>query len=282
MPKDGELSYLQNLGEDGRRHCAAKPFSDEHCPRNLEDFAAILQLLPPPPARVLDLGCGMGWTSRFFARRGYDVTGVDLAPDMVAEAVALAGREQLGNVAFVASDYEELAYRDEFDAAVFFDSLHHAVDEGLAVRQAFRALRPGGVCVTHEPGLGHAVAVGSVEAVAKYGVTEKDMHPEKIIALGRDAGFRRFGVFPAPRENGVVPYTFDAAAETRAAAPPPDPMSVTGWWGRWLHRITRRHLRLSPRAYATFGRTLPRIREMCEWDGGYGLLLRTALVVMQK
>src|SRR5260370_42285195 len=111
--------------------------------------------------------------SRFFARAGYDVAGVDICPDMIAHAERLRDREELDSLRFVVSDYEELSFADEFDAAVFFDALHHAVDEALAIRKAFQALRPGGRCVTSEPGEGHHAAATSRAAVERFGVTEK-------------------------------------------------------------------------------------------------------------
>ena len=47
-------------------------------------------LLPPAPARVLDLGCGTGSLAVLLAGAGHDVTGVDFAPAMVARARAKA------------------------------------------------------------------------------------------------------------------------------------------------------------------------------------------------
>jgi SAM-dependent methyltransferase len=50
-------------------------------------FAAIAELSGVrPPARVLDLGCGTGISSRALARFGYDVVGVDPNDDMLDEA----------------------------------------------------------------------------------------------------------------------------------------------------------------------------------------------------
>lgn len=189
MPKQGEIDYLRNIGEAGLAHAAGKPFSDAGCAQMLVDIGIVMQLLPPPPSRILDLGCGTGWTSLFLARRGHEVTGQDIAPDMIAAAEAARDREALANLRFVSSDYESLAFDGEFDGALFFDSLHHAVDEEAALAGAYRALRPGGVLVTHEPGEGHAASPATQAAVARYGVTEKDMPPRHIVAVGRRVGF---------------------------------------------------------------------------------------------
>jgi ubiquinone/menaquinone biosynthesis C-methylase UbiE len=70
--------------------------------------------LPPPPARLLDLGCGAGWTSCFYARRGYEVTGQDIAEDMIYNANEKENREGTNNVRFVVCDYESMDFESEF------------------------------------------------------------------------------------------------------------------------------------------------------------------------
>jgi hypothetical protein len=104
------------------------------------------------------------------------------------------------------SDYEKLSYQEEFDCAIFFDSLHHAIDEDAALSAVYRALKPGGICITLEPGKGHETADYSREAVKKFDVTEKDMDPEKIVLSGRKAGFSSFQVYPHIRQIRDIVY----------------------------------------------------------------------------
>jgi SAM-dependent methyltransferase len=220
MAKSGEIDYLKNLvklyGDHAISHAVGKPFSDPHCAAYLAEIAAILALLPPPPARLLDLGCGTGWTSFFFAKSGYEVTGVDIAPDMIHHASLRQAREGPEHLQFRTADYEELDGEATYDAVVFFDALHHAVDEGAAMRCAYRALKPGGRCIASEPGGRHSHSMGAVEAVRKFNVTEKNMPPLRIIGLGRAAGFRDFRVYPHAfrvhrevfrRQDGAPPDT---------------------------------------------------------------------------
>lgn len=197
MSKIAEQQYLEKTGEAGRNHSLGKPFSDIHCSINLAAIGTLIALLPPLPARILDMGCGGGWTSIFFAKYGYEVVGQDIAEDMADLARENQARQNVGdNLSFVVSDFESVGIDNSFDAVVFFDCLHHAEDERAAIASAYRALKPGGLLITHEPGEGHSTAPGSIVAMELYGVTEKDMPPHLIIKHGREVGFVSHRIYP--------------------------------------------------------------------------------------
>ncbi|WP_334185897.1 class I SAM-dependent methyltransferase [Novosphingobium sp.] len=202
MSKESEIGYLAATGEAGRQHSMLKPFSDPFCGINLTSIGTIMTLLPAPPARLLDLGCGGAWTSVFYALHGYKVTGQDIAPDMIELAVENRDRHGLTSehLDFLCNDYEAIEGTADYDCAVFFDSLHHADDEGAAIRSAYAALKPGGILLTHEPGEGHSTNPHSIAAMEQYGVNERDMPPSLIIERGMQAGFSSFRVLPMPAE----------------------------------------------------------------------------------
>jgi SAM-dependent methyltransferase len=195
MPKAGEKTYFSAIGEDSALNTLNKPFAGPNNGPLMSQIGAIMSLLPNPPGKLLDLGCGTGWTSVMFARRGYDVVGQDISE----EAVEMANKHMLSpsyKLKFEANDYEGMTYRDEFDCAVFFDSLHHAEDEVAALKSVYKALRPGGVLVVSEPGKGHGTSAEAKEAMEKFGVTERDMPPAIIVKSGKKAGFKSARVFP--------------------------------------------------------------------------------------
>lgn len=209
--KQGEIDYMQKIGEEGALGAYDKPFSHFTCSKNLVDLGIIMALLPQPPARLLDLGCGTGWTSAFFARRGYRVTGQDIAPDMIRFAERNRARYEAKDLEFVVSDYETLNFPEPFDCAVFYDSLHHAVDERAALASVYRALRPGGVLITHEPGAGHSKSPDSIRAMELYGVTEKDMPPSHIRDLCLEIGFSKFQFLLDPTLAVISVYGINLA-----------------------------------------------------------------------
>ncbi len=197
MTKQGEIDYLKNIGKCGVMHSINKPFSDDACGALMAEMGAIMSLLPNPPAKVLDMGCGTGWTSIFFAKRGYDVVGVDISSESIKHAAAKKTQEKLKNLRFVQWDYEKnINSYSNFDCVVFIDSLHHAVNEEKALRTAYNSLKPNGICIVSEPGAGHSKTINAVNAVKRFGVTEKDMPPKKIVKVAKKAGFREFRVYP--------------------------------------------------------------------------------------
>lgn len=206
MPKAGEIAYVGLIGEAGAAHARGKPFTDPGCGQMLMDLGGMMMVLPHPPARLLDLGCGAGWTSVFFARRGYDVVGQDIAPDMIALAEQNRVESGLPNLRFVVGDYEQLAQEGLFDCAVFYDALHHAEDPAAAIASVAKLLRPGGVLITMEPGVGHAASELSKNAMATYGVTERDMPPRDVVRMGKAAGFSKARIYPMPKTFGIVQY----------------------------------------------------------------------------
>lgn len=194
MGKADEINYIEKVAriddipvDAFHEYLARKPFSDPRCGEYLADMAQVMNLLPAPPAKVLDIGVGSGWTSELLAQRGYDVLGLDISPNMIA----IANRRIRHNLTFAICDYETDSLPRGFAAALIYDSLHHAEDEARVIRNVFNALVPGGIFVTVEPGTGHSTSADSLEVMRKYGTTEKDMPYSRQRRLMRDVGFSK-------------------------------------------------------------------------------------------
>lgn len=109
----------------------------------------------PQRGRVLDLGCGFGLFSLFFAAAGREraLVGVDLDARRIAAAKASALRLGLENTRYECADALDWEHEGEpFDAIYMLDMIHHAPVErvrGFLERQVAR-LAPGGVLVIKE------------------------------------------------------------------------------------------------------------------------------------
>jgi SAM-dependent methyltransferase len=81
------------------------------------------------PRQILDLACGTGNVSELLAAEGYSVTGVDIAPAMIAEAQRKAEARGL-SIAYFVQDAAELDLPGRrFDLCIsLFDSLNYITD----------------------------------------------------------------------------------------------------------------------------------------------------------
>jgi SAM-dependent methyltransferase len=114
-------------------------------------WAALLDSwLPPAPADVLDLGCGTGSLSLLLAQAGHRVTGVDLAPRMVALAQEKLAAADLPARFLVGDAAEPPTGTDRFDAIVVRHVIWTLPDPAAALRAWVGRLRPGGRLVLVE------------------------------------------------------------------------------------------------------------------------------------
>jgi SAM-dependent methyltransferase len=99
---------------------------------------------------VLDLGCGTGENLVPLVKRGAEVIGIDISPELVELA-----RERLGSYGLTATLRDGSAYdtglADESVDVVFSMALLHHLDLPSARKEIYRILRPGGLFILREP-----------------------------------------------------------------------------------------------------------------------------------
>lgn len=95
--------------------------------------------------RVLDVACGTGNLALPAARLGADVTGVDIAPNLIEQAREKAKREGL-SAQFDEGDAEKLPYENaSFDAVITMFGAMFAPRPELTAAELKRVCRPGGI-----------------------------------------------------------------------------------------------------------------------------------------
>jgi len=102
-----------------------------------EEFETYLE----PGCRIMDLGCGSGRDSKYFAEKGYTVTAIDPSPAMCRQTKEIAG------VPTYTMKAEELQFENEYDAVWACASLLHVSRDNQVVvlQKICRALRQDGV-----------------------------------------------------------------------------------------------------------------------------------------
>ena len=95
--------------------------------------------------RVLDIGTGTGVVAITAARAGAQVTGLDLTPELLAQAKDNARIADLEHIVWTEGDAEQLPYPDaSFDVVVSQFGHMFAPRPDIAVEQMRRVLKPGG------------------------------------------------------------------------------------------------------------------------------------------
>lgn len=99
-----------------------------------------------PPAHALDLGCGDGATAVPLARKGADVTGIDIARNLVAAGNRRAAEAGLSRLKFHEGDASNLegVSNDSFDLTISIFGAMFAPKPFEVAKEMVRVTRPGG------------------------------------------------------------------------------------------------------------------------------------------
>ncbi len=104
---------------------------------------------------ALDAGCGSGSLLNKLAGSGYHVYGIEQSREFVDFVNGKSGPQRPVNIRQIKyGSVTDIPFRDEmFNLVVSGDVLEHVKDDDKAVREFFRVLRQGGVCVVSVPAM---------------------------------------------------------------------------------------------------------------------------------
>jgi SAM-dependent methyltransferase len=114
-----------------------------------KELTQLMKFVPTTKGQsLLDLCCGNGRHSRWFAKQGFHVTGVDLSPALLKEAQK---KEYAKDIHYVRLDMRELYYKDDFDVVVnLFTSFGYFKEDEQnkkVLANAYHALKTNGYFV---------------------------------------------------------------------------------------------------------------------------------------
>ena len=148
-------------------------------------------------AKVVDVGCGGGILAESLARKGAEVTGIDVAPRVLATA-RLHLHESGLNVDYREVTVEELASEaaGSFDVVTCMEMLEHVPDPASIIQSVQRLLKPGGhgfFSTLNRTPLAFALGIVGAEHIARLlprGTHRYDrfIRPSELSAWSRRAG----------------------------------------------------------------------------------------------
>lgn len=175
--------------------------------RHVLDAALAEERFDPAGKRVLDVGCGSGFFTAHYLKRGANVTGMDIAPTSIERL-----RERHPEARFVLADVSEAQIAERYDLVNAFDVLYHITDDPKwerAVATLAGAVAPRGLLLVTDtfpppersPTEAEHNRMRPLERYApilsRAGLAVDSIRPTHVL-LNRELGFWRF-VNRAPR-----------------------------------------------------------------------------------
>lgn len=235
--KAAAVEYPKRLEPWGHDYLFIKPFDDARHKNSSAQyfyhFASILKILElPQKAKILDVACGPGWLCEYLGRSGYDVTGIDISPDMIKiaeeriKAIKFGPqKDQFLQIKFLVGDAEKKKLGSEFyHTAIFYDSLHHFTRPIAVLKRVLASLKSGGILYIQEgikPEKGSEGEQNLIKEMNQFGTLEKPFDQPELFAILKEVGFvniqayepvnlivkREEGEIIPPLRNSMVPMT---------------------------------------------------------------------------
>ncbi|HEX3595959.1 MAG TPA: class I SAM-dependent methyltransferase [Polyangiaceae bacterium] len=142
IPDDLESIYSSAYFEGGEATGYPGYLADrEILARNFVERLEFIEGARPPGRRLLDVGAAYGLFLKAARERGWDGSGVEIAPDCALEAARISG------ASVACGDFLDVPLTGPYDVIVMLDVIEHLRDPAAAVARALKLLSPGGLFV---------------------------------------------------------------------------------------------------------------------------------------
>lgn len=183
-----------------------------------QSLARLVELAAPQPGwTALDIATGTGHTGFALAPQVAAVVGIDLTPEMLAEARGLQARNGLTNVRFEIADAHRLPFPDaSFEIVACRRAAHHFSNLRLALAEMVRVLRPGGRLVIDDRSVPEDDFVDRCMNLIDWYHDEshvRQYRPSEWDALLTRAGLTVTAIEPYRRQRPLTSLTHNATPE---------------------------------------------------------------------
>ena len=115
-----------------------------------------INYLLKPGGRLLDLGCGSGWLSLYFAEQGMSVLGIDVSREQISSANELKEKNHISSVDFECVDFIEWdvsGLDNSFDSVFVSAFIHHLpmIELEIVFQKIELIVKSGGRVFMYEP-----------------------------------------------------------------------------------------------------------------------------------
>lgn len=147
---ESSLELRQRMREFYETSESYKELLAAHDETYLRHYVALVSRFAPQGAKILDLGCGNGISSRLLNQSGFEVVGTDISPLFLEDA----RQWENSKLRYEVCDVLALPYADEsFDVICSNELVEHLPDVETALSEMVRVVCKGGKVVLSGPNL---------------------------------------------------------------------------------------------------------------------------------
>lgn len=144
---------------------------------NLARF--IYRRLPTKKGRFIDIGAGNGLLLRFFKKKGFDVSGMELSADLCE---AMKQNPAMKGIHILQGDISKKRGPQEYDVVLASDVIEHIKNDERALSNLFSFVAPGGILILSIPA--HSFLFGKRDKLwGHYRRYDKDRLLKKLSQL---------------------------------------------------------------------------------------------------
>lgn len=195
--KRGEVNFWDKIA--GERIYAA--FSEKEYNRIFDD-----NLGEGRRGVALDIGCASGVSAVILARRGFAVKGIDVSPNLIAQANKIWSGEK-NKPEFSVADAESLPIEEgSCDVCFLGGVIHHFPDSRKVIDEIHRVLKPGGKLLMIEPNALDVVERISWFFAGRLNLLSPNEYPVSPVEMSRalEGRFGNFRTYPIRTDD--IPF----------------------------------------------------------------------------
>lgn len=97
-----------------------------------------------PGMKILDIGCGAGTLDFYYAKKGYEVTGIDISQNAIDCCIKSAQYMKINNCKFLNYNFMSNKINAKFDFIIFTEVIEHLPNDGKALEKIYDLLNNEG------------------------------------------------------------------------------------------------------------------------------------------
>ncbi len=98
--------------------------------------------------KLMDIGAGSGLMLKYFKELGYEVSGIELDPTLVAK---MKKDHELKGLSIEQGDITKLKGKEQYDVVINNDVIEHIEDDKKAIKNLWSYVKPGGILIVTVP-----------------------------------------------------------------------------------------------------------------------------------